>query len=195
MRAMVESRRRDRAATPLTAKTEPGRHRCRVWLSSVAQDGSHHLATRHLTTSRPLDEGEADAVTFSAQDAARPVLTEDESVQKLLRTGTASPLFELEASAIATDRVRAALLERLPAGQSFINAVATQLMLSPRTLQRQLRAEGISYRIVLSDTRENSLLALWNRGSVQGCVRSRKLRAALVPLPFGQVRLLSRSAP
>ncbi len=45
-------------------------------------------------------------------------------------------------------------------------------MLSPRTLQRQLQAEGTSYQIVLSDTRENPLLALWNRGPVQGCVRS-----------------------
>ncbi|MBB5084022.1 hypothetical protein [Nonomuraea endophytica] len=64
-------------------------------------------------------------------------------------------LSELQASATTADRVRAALHECLPAGESSINAVAGQLMLSPRTLQRQLQAENTSYQAVLSDTREN----------------------------------------
>jgi AraC-like DNA-binding protein len=98
--------------------------------------------------------GEADAVTFSAEDASLPFLTEDESMWNFFAPELRRRLSELEASATTADRVRAALHERLPAGESSINAIAAQLMLSPRTLQRQLQAEDTSYQAVLSDTRE-----------------------------------------
>ncbi|MFG2953655.1 AraC family transcriptional regulator ligand-binding domain-containing protein [Streptomyces sp. NPDC048291] len=101
-----------------------------------------------------IREGETDAVTFSAEDAALPFLTEDESMWNFFVPELRRRLSELEASATTADRVRAALHERLPAGESSINAIAAQLMLSPRTLQRQLQAEGTSYQAVLSDTRE-----------------------------------------
>lgn len=101
-----------------------------------------------------IREGKADAVTFSAEDASLPFLTEDESMWNFFAPELRRRLSELEASATTADRVRAALHELLPAGESSINAIAGQLMLSPRTLQRQLQAEGTSYQAVLSDTRE-----------------------------------------
>ncbi|AWS48622.1 AraC family transcriptional regulator [Streptosporangium sp. 'caverna'] len=102
----------------------------------------------------PIREAEADTVTFSAEDASLPFLTEDESMWTFFAPELRRRLSELEASATTADRVRAALHERLPAGESSINAIAGQLMLSPRTLQRQLQSEGTSYQAVLSDTRE-----------------------------------------
>ncbi|MFG2949736.1 AraC family transcriptional regulator [Streptomyces adustus] len=102
----------------------------------------------------PIRESERDAVTFSAQDAALPFLTEDESMWNFFAPELHRRLSELEAGATTADRVRAALHERLPAGESSINAIAAQLMLSPRTLQRQLQAEDTNYQAVLSDTRE-----------------------------------------
>ncbi|MEU6594542.1 AraC family transcriptional regulator ligand-binding domain-containing protein [Streptomyces sp. NPDC046881] len=122
-----------------------------------------HVAMRHApdpspeTTSyfgTPIRESEADTVAFSAEDASLPFLTEDEAMWKFFAPELRRRLSELEASATTADRVRAALHEHLPAGESSINAVAAQLMLSPRTLQRQLQAEGTSYQAVLSDTRE-----------------------------------------
>ncbi|MFE7328009.1 AraC family transcriptional regulator ligand-binding domain-containing protein [Streptomyces sp. NPDC057565] len=101
-----------------------------------------------------IREGKTDAVTFSAEDASLPFLTEDESMWDFFAPELRRRLSDLEASATTADRVRAALHERLPAGESSINAIAAQLMLSPRTLQRQLRAEDTSYQAVLSDTRE-----------------------------------------
>ncbi|MFJ9683363.1 AraC family transcriptional regulator ligand-binding domain-containing protein [Streptomyces sp. NPDC101194] len=101
-----------------------------------------------------IREGEADTVTLSAEDASLPFLTEDESMWNFFAPELRRRLSELEASATTADRVRAALHERLPAGESSINAIAAQLMLSPRTLQRQLQAEGTSYQAVLGDTRE-----------------------------------------
>ncbi|MGW4638089.1 AraC family transcriptional regulator ligand-binding domain-containing protein [Sphaerisporangium sp. NPDC004334] len=102
----------------------------------------------------PIREAEADSVTFSTEDASLPFLTEDESMWTFFAPELRRRLSELEASATTADRVRAALHERLPAGESSINAIAAQLMLSPRTIQRQLQAEGTSYQAVLSDTRE-----------------------------------------
>ncbi|MEU7968141.1 AraC family transcriptional regulator ligand-binding domain-containing protein [Streptomyces sp. NPDC049097] len=101
-----------------------------------------------------IREGQADAVTFSAEDASLPFLTEDESMWDFFAPELRRRLSEVEAFATTADRVRAALHERLPAGESSINTMAAQLMLSPRTLQRQLQAEGTSYQAVLSDTRE-----------------------------------------
>lgn len=102
----------------------------------------------------PIREAEADSLTFSADDAARPFLTEDESMWTFFAPELRRRLSEIEASATTAERVRAALHERLPAGESSIDAIAAQLMLSPRTVQRQLQAEGTSYQAVLSDTRE-----------------------------------------
>ena len=61
-----------------------------------------------------------------------------------------------EASASLTDRVRAALLEALPAGESSMQEVASRLGLSKRTLQRRLRDEGTSFKAVVQQTRERS---------------------------------------
>lgn len=99
-------------------------------------------------------EGETDAVAFSAEDASLPFLTEDESMWNFFAPELRRRLSELEASATTADRVRAALHELLPAGECSIDAIASQLVLSPRTLQRQLQAEDTSYQAVLSDTRE-----------------------------------------
>jgi AraC-like DNA-binding protein len=87
-------------------------------------------------------------------DATLPFLTEDESMWNFFAPELRRRLAELEASATTADRVRTALHERLPAGESSINAVARQLVMSPRTLQRQLQTEGTSYQAVLTGTRE-----------------------------------------
>ena len=50
-------------------------------------------------------------------------------------------------------RVRAALFELLPSARSTLKAVAQELNTSPRTLQRRLAEEGLSYRYVLDNTR------------------------------------------
>ena len=98
-------------------------------------------------------------------DAARPFLTEDESMWRFFAPELRRRLAELEASAATADRVRAALHESLPAGDSSINGVAGQLIMSPRTLQRQLQAEGTSYQAVLTATREHLVNQLqeWSR--------------------------------
>lgn len=102
----------------------------------------------------PMRAGSSDSITFSHVDAERPFLTENETMWNVFEPDLRRRLFELQGSATTRDRVRAALHESLPAGDSAITTIARQLAVSPRTLQRQLHAEGTSYQAVLSETRE-----------------------------------------
>lgn len=65
-----------------------------------------------------------------------------------------SRLADLHAAASTAERVRAALLETLPAGDHTMTTVARHLATSPRTL-RQLQAEGTTFQAVLAGTREH----------------------------------------
>jgi AraC-like DNA-binding protein len=60
----------------------------------------------------------------------------------------------MHAAAGAAERVRAALLETLPGGDSAMTTVAHHLATSTRSLQRQLQVESTTFQAVLADTRE-----------------------------------------
>lgn len=99
--------------------------------------------------------GPTESITFAAEDAARPFLTENEPIWSFFAPELRRRLADLQAIASAADRVRAALLETPPAGDSTIKTVTHHLATSPRTLQRQLQLEGTSFQAVLADTREH----------------------------------------
>jgi AraC-like DNA-binding protein len=99
--------------------------------------------------------GDTHTVTFSAADAARPFLTENEPMWRFFAPELRRRLADLQAEATVADRVRAALHETLPAGDSSITAVTKRLAVSSRTLQRKLREEGTTYQAVLASTRED----------------------------------------
>jgi AraC-like DNA-binding protein len=100
-----------------------------------------------------LDTSEHIRIAFSAQDAQRPFLTENRAMWAAFEPGLKSRLSELDAQASMRDRVRAVLLETLPAGSSSMDAVARRLALSKRSLQRQLADESVSFQEVLSEVR------------------------------------------
>ncbi len=107
------------------------------------------------------------AVTFSAHDAARPFLTENEPMWRFFAPELRRRLSDLQAEATVAERVRAALHETLPAGDSSITAVTRQLAVSSRTLQRQLREEGTTYQAVLASTREDLARHYLRRGNLR----------------------------
>jgi AraC-like DNA-binding protein len=63
-------------------------------------------------------------------------------------------LSHVDATASTEDRVRAALVELLPAGRTSMRDVATELAMSTRILQRRLGEEATSFQAVLASTRE-----------------------------------------
>jgi len=94
-------------------------------------------------------------LTLSAIDAERPFLTANDAMWRLFEPDLRRRLSELDTAATTAQRVRSALLELLPGGQSGIEAVATRLAMSRRTLQRRLESEDDSFRNVVNRTRED----------------------------------------
>jgi AraC-like DNA-binding protein len=94
-------------------------------------------------------------VSFSAREASRPFVTANEPMWESFEPALRTRLSQLEAGATMTGRVHSALLELLPAGSGTVQAVARELAVSTRTLQRQLRSEDTSFQSVLNDTRES----------------------------------------
>lgn len=99
--------------------------------------------------------GEPASVTLSATDAQRPFLTANDAMWQMFEPDLRQRLRELDASATTAQRVRSALLELLPGGESDIAAVAARLSMSKRTLQRRLEDEGDTFRTVVNRTRED----------------------------------------
>jgi AraC-like DNA-binding protein len=102
-----------------------------------------------------ITQGPVTEISFSAEDAERPFLTASDRMWEFFEPELRRRLSELEADTSVDDQVRAALLESLPAGEASMEAVARDLAMSTRTLQRRLKEEGTTFQNVLSETRES----------------------------------------
>lgn len=99
--------------------------------------------------------GPRDEIRFSAGDAARPFLTANDDMWTFFEPELRRRLAQLEVCAGTADRVRASLLELLPAGRTSMREVGRELAMSTRTLQRRLAEENTTFQAVLADTRES----------------------------------------
>ncbi|MCO7253161.1 AraC family transcriptional regulator [Dickeya oryzae] len=102
----------------------------------------------------PPRKGAVIQVSFSNQDGIRPFLTENESMWEHFEPGLRKRLSSLDEMATMRDRVKAMLLEGLPAGEYSIDVVAKRLAVSRRSLQRQLSDESTSFTEILNITRQ-----------------------------------------
>ena len=102
-----------------------------------------------------MERGTSYTVAFSAEDAARPFLTANDAMWEFFEPELRRRLSELEEATTTKERVRAALLELLPAGDASTGGVARELAMSSRTLQRRLKEEGTTFQEVLDETRES----------------------------------------
>ncbi|MEO0597077.1 MAG: AraC family transcriptional regulator ligand-binding domain-containing protein [Chloroflexota bacterium] len=93
-------------------------------------------------------------ISFSAQDAARPFLTASDEMWSIYEPRLNQRMQDLQQEATFTDKVRACLMEVLASGEYGIADVARKLAVSPRTLQRRLRAEDTSFQKELDTLRE-----------------------------------------
>lgn len=101
----------------------------------------------------PLQAADRNRITFSPRDAMHPFLTEDNAMWESFEPALMKRITDQDHTAKASERVQSALLELLPGGRSGMDDVATKLLTSRRTLQRQLLAEGLSFQDVLNRTR------------------------------------------
>jgi AraC-like DNA-binding protein len=93
-------------------------------------------------------------LSFDAETAERRVSGGNPEIARLHDDVTAAYLERLEPDT-TTRQVRRVLPNLLPAGEPSVGAVARALTTSSRTLQRQLRDEGTSFREVLRDVRRD----------------------------------------
>ena len=101
-----------------------------------------------------VQPGDVETIRFSKADALLPFVTANHTLWEFFEPQLRKRLSELEVGAATSDRVKAALFELPPAGDSAMGSVARAMAVSTRTLQRRLRGEGTSFKAVLGSTRE-----------------------------------------
>jgi len=94
-------------------------------------------------------------LVLGARDATRPFLTANEQLWDCFEPGLRRQLDRLEHGAAVRQRVRSVLLTLLPSGRATLDAVAGELSVGARTLQRHLREEGTTFQSVLDGTRKD----------------------------------------
>ena len=98
--------------------------------------------------------GPVHGVSFSKEDAHAPFLTASEAMWATFEPELRRQLAELESKESVSERVRTVLLESLPSGEVGASEVAKRLGMSRRSLQRHLKAEGVSFRSLVQGVRE-----------------------------------------
>src|SRR5262249_22969468 len=97
-------------------------------------------------------------VEFSKQSLRLPLRRRDPALRAVLEGHAASVATRSSASEDRSTvaRVRSAVVSRLPHAVPEIGVIARQLAISPRTLQRRLTAEGVSYQQLVDSLRREA---------------------------------------
>ncbi|WP_424990902.1 helix-turn-helix domain-containing protein [Fluviibacterium sp. S390] len=98
---------------------------------------------------------------FSGWDADRPLIAVASETSEIWEgfPPNLRPAPDAEARLLPIgERVRSALLELLPGGQSGVGAVSERMNMSKRTLQRHLSANGLQFQEILTETRKDLAL-------------------------------------
>ncbi len=101
----------------------------------------------------PIKVARHSALVLSAEDAGRPLLTENSEIWVGFEKELNRQLLDRDREAPFSDRIKSVLLELLPSGQSSAEAVCDYLHISKRSLYRHLQKEGISFQSILDETR------------------------------------------
>lgn len=101
----------------------------------------------------PISQGDEVSICFKSSDSTLPFLTANSAIWEFFEGDLNRKLADLDADATTTERVKAILLEMLPAGNCSIESVSSRLAMSKRTLQRKLTAEAENFQSVLQSVR------------------------------------------
>lgn len=113
-----------------------------------------------------ISRGKEHSFAVSIADAELPFLTANDGMWAMFEPELRRRLMNLDASATTRERVRAALIELVPAGKTALSDVAQKLAASTRTLQRKLNDEGTSFQDVLDETRKELALHYLRRTNI-----------------------------
>lgn len=93
------------------------------------------------------------SMTFSVEDADRPLITRSPPFWESLQTGFQDQLEDRMGAATMSAGVKKTLTGALPGGSTSVEAIAKRLNVSKRSLQRRLSEEGTSFKALLNETR------------------------------------------
>ncbi len=108
---------------------------------------------RALLGVAPRFDNPVNALVFDSALLATRLSAGDERFQRLIRRHF-DELTQLSLAELPP-YVQKLLRNRLPGGNVTVEQIAAQMMLSPRTLQRYLQAEGTSFQQLLDSTRQS----------------------------------------
>ncbi|MED5609761.1 MULTISPECIES: AraC family transcriptional regulator [Pseudomonas] len=107
----------------------------------------------------PVLFGQADnALVFPRRLLALPLEQADSQIQRTLDAYAGRLLESIRRGDGVLERARQCLAERLPEQAVDLEALAGELALSPRTLQRRLRDSGLSFSRLVDETRQQLVL-------------------------------------
>ena len=130
----------------------------------VSPDLPEHMDAYREFLGVPVTLGSMHRMEFGSIDIHRPLVTANDSMWQAFEPALRKRVNDIEAAGGMEEKVSAVLIELLPAGQDSIEAVAKELAVSVRTLQRQLKAEDTSFQRILNDTRERLALHYLRQG-------------------------------
>lgn len=98
----------------------------------------------------PVESGATNKLIFRTSDLAIPFVSRSDAMLEVITPG----LEELNTDESAAARLKAVLIEMLPAGECTADEAAHRLGTSKRSLQRALTTEGTTFAKQLAHTRE-----------------------------------------
>lgn len=110
---------------------------------------------------------EMDCMVLDATHLELSFLDHNPDMLKLISPALTTALLEIESKANFTGQVKAALKRALAVGRSDVAAVARELAVSQRTMQRRIKVEGKSFRLLLDETRQELSHQLLADGGVE----------------------------
>lgn len=102
-----------------------------------------------------ITNSEVNRVVFDSHSMQLPFMTVNDSMWQVFEPELRKRMHELDKSATFKQRVRAYLLETIASGEVSMQVVASQLAVSPRTMQRRLKSEDTNFQQELADVRKD----------------------------------------
>jgi AraC-like DNA-binding protein len=106
-------------------------------------------------------------LVFHTEDLERPFVTYNAELLEMLQPSPTKALRHTSAKAPVTERVRWVLKQILSSGRPDAAAVARELGLGVRTLQRRIMDEGYSFRELLAQVRQELCIEYLNQPEIQ----------------------------